>query len=270
MIKQTIKILELKLDRHFFYKLRILFLKELNEIYLKNKFIDRLLSSESKIVTYGPNVKNFLTKYIDKNKIIMIPFSIYEYENNISNNSVNGSEKKIKICIPGKVNEKIKDYELLFDVLKDKKNYLIENIELYLLGKCELPTKTKIKLKNLIELGYNIKYYEYYVSEEEFTEKISRCDIILGNINTKKIPYGINAETGIIYNMIRYAKPGILPSNFNQFDELKSSTIYFNSYEEIPDIIIDLYKNNEKLKLIKMKAYENSLKFIPNKFSYYV
>ena len=63
------------------------------------------------------------------------------------------------------------------------------------------------------------------------------------------------------FEAIQYSKPIIVPEDFTILKELESSTLKYKTVEDLEKILKDLIQNNEKIKDLKMKAYNNSKKF---------
>jgi hypothetical protein len=76
--------------------------------------------------------------------------------------------------------------------------------------------------------------------------------------------YGKTKESGIVYTMIRCAKPGILPSQYPILTEIKSSTLTFNSYNDLKAILYNISNKRERLDELLIEAKKNSLYFAPS------
>ena len=101
---------------------------------------------------------------------------------------------------------------------------------------------------------------------KEFDDNLSKADIILGNMHLQQGAnsiYGKTKETGIIFTMIKAAKPGILPVDYPCDDNLKSSVLTFKNYSDIVRILEHLYNHRNELAILQVKALENALKFTP-------
>jgi glycosyltransferase involved in cell wall biosynthesis len=116
--------------------------------------------------------------------------------------------------------------------------------------------------------GYNISIFDHYVPDETLDEILTQGDIIFTpiRINSKadneiKEQYGITVGSGNVFDAIKYAKPIIVPAEFNMLDELKSSTLKYSTPAELEQIIAELISNPKKLKHLKEEALINSRKF---------
>ena len=81
-----------------------------------------------------------------------------------------------------------------------------------------------------------------------------------GNVYNEET-YGVTVGSGVIYNAIQYAKPIIVPAEFNMLSELRSSTLTYANSKELEDIITELITRPEKLEKLKKEAYINAEKF---------
>lgn len=237
------------------------------EIFLRNILLKKITS----INVGSENLKNeIISKYKFRKNVNVIPFNIYVP----NNNNIKIDPYKIKICIPGMVEIKRRDYELLFRVLEDIDIDIVkERLEIYLLGKADLSklgngTQEIIeKCNKLIEKGFKIKYYTKFVDSEEYNYILYSCNIILGIVNIKtnfggnEEVYGITKDTGLNYAMIQAGKPGIFPCNFNTFDELEQTTLRFGCEEQLKQILINLAKDKYNLKDLDDKSKKSAIKF---------
>src|SRR5206468_3290474 len=75
------------------------------------------------------NVEQFLAKFVPVEKITVYPFAIYEH---MFDNSVTNT--KLRVCVPGIVNNIRRDYDSLFRILLANAPRLKEKITVDLLG----------------------------------------------------------------------------------------------------------------------------------------
>jgi hypothetical protein len=124
------------------------------------------------------------------------------------------------------------------------------------------------KLESIKNKGYNLSIFREIVPDDLFDEILIKSDIILAPIrinsrgdNEIKEQYGISVNSGNVYDAIRFAKPVIVPSEFNMIDELKDSTLTYNSSKDLEEILFDLIKHPDKLNQLKKNAKNNSENF---------
>jgi hypothetical protein len=121
------------------------------------------------------------------------------------------------------------------------------------------------KLKNK---GYDISFSKGFIPEEEYDRISSESDIIFSPLNviTKRDSgireiYGKTEGSALPFEAIQYCKPLIVPKEFIVIDKMKSSTLTYNSAEDLEKILSDLIENKNKLENLKKEACKNSDKF---------
>jgi hypothetical protein len=242
---------------------------KVNIIYknYRQKIIKKLLNTGGRFLVLNSFLRNELIKFLPESKIDIIPFSIYN--DSLVDKSQNN--KLLKICIPGMVSEIRRDYYAIINLISNNLDFFSKNIEFEFLGGVankEGGQNIIKEVKNLIDKGAKIICYDQQlVPVGMFDERLTHNDIILGNIIVsvdKYSKYGKTKETGIPFTMIRAAKPGILPIDYNVINELESSTIRFRDYKELLDILINLVNHRDNLLSLKQEALKNSLKFTPS------
>ncbi len=234
----------------------------------KKKLIKKFIAADATFVLLNDFLKNeVLNKKISK-KVIALPFSVYH--ESLQERQI--IKSKLRITIPGIVDSGRRDYISVLNIFEEAKEILKDHFELELLGPLK-NTESNLeiikKIESLNQKGVTvIAYKDQYIPMEEYDNKLVQADLILGNLNVtinKQSTYGKTKESGTAFAMIRVAKPGLLPSSYQTMDEVKSSTISFNSYKHLKEILIDFSQNKEKLKALTEEAKKNALKFAPHK-----
>jgi hypothetical protein len=250
------------------YKLKIYFwYTQYNQ-----KVIDKVIKSGGKLFVLSPAVASALYKYIPKEKINIVPFSVYDGE--LANRSSDISEiipnnKKIRICIPGYVSAIRRDYYNPMKVLEFDER-LKASVQLDFLGgisKAEGGEDIVVKAKEYKEKGYDIIIHNQpSVGLTEFDENLSKADFVLGNLHLiqgANSAYGKQKESGLPFTMIKATKPGLIPAAYPYDTQLKTSVIEFNTYEELPKILLNLLDNPDLIEQLKEQAKINSNYFTP-------
>ena len=232
--------------------------------YYRHRIIKKVLSSKGKFVVLNKTIQNELNKYIESNNSFVIPFSIYNPK--LINKSI--TNKKIRICIPGIVESLRRNYNSILDIFEENIDFFKTKFEVDFLGPHTNSDDSKAiikRVKKLNDLGFDMLFYNTnYIPTDTYDENLSKANIILGNMNVvlnKYSSYGKTKETGIIFTMIRAAKPGILPIEYDLLDELKSSTIQFLDYADLKLKLIELAKNPALLNQLSENALNNSKLF---------
>ena len=176
---------------------------------------------------------------------------------------------KIKFITIGSVTSVRRDYKGLLDAFEKLFDLGRKNITLTLLGAPVDRDGFKIidRCRELIDKGLDIHYYTKYVPEDVLNQKILSADII---VNPNDVNQYDTGTFGAIVKAMQFAKPGIYPINSLRYEELISSSLFYNSIKELPGMIEDLLSNPDKIKELSRKAGVNSEKFsfktIANKF----
>lgn len=226
-------------------------------------------------VIYSP-VREYIYENMDFDKeIFTIPTSTFEEDLYIDNQNDN---EKLKIVLPGIIQEHRKDYlSILTAFQKICKKYK-NKIEIYILGQPIGPYGYLVikEYNNLKEKGGKIVTYNGFVSDEVFDNTLNHCDIILTplRIETKadnliKEQYGKTVGSGVVYNAIKYARPIIVPAEFNMIGEFASSTIKYQNYKDLEETLNEFLTNPNKMRKLKHEALINSRKFTLNKLQEY-
>ena len=233
---------------------------------INNSIISKVIKSKGRFVTMTQAMGNELAKYVGSERVAIIPFSVFD-EKKIHKTPTN---TRLRVCIPGFLSEARRDYGAIFKLLDgESEQFLKTYIEWDFLGginKTENGQAIKQKAEKYILKGHKIHVYESFISMEEFDDNLSKADIILGNMHLQQganSVYGKTKETGIIFTMIKAAKPGILPTEYPCDAHLTSSVLTFKNYDDVLEILKLLFINRNELAILQVKALENALKFTP-------
>jgi hypothetical protein len=208
------------------------------------------------LVVHSQGQKEALIKYSCKFPIRVFPFAIYEgMEDRSQDNQV------LRICIPGVITQAKRDYLGLFKALQQNAETLRDKIDLYLLGYINDREKQDIEpvINNLVNAGYKIYYHKSFVYGDEFDNVMAHSDILLNNQfitrNNTEI-YGQTKESGMIFNMLRAAKPGIIPKEYQVSSEFNDCTLFFESYPHLIELIAQVVNEPQLLDKLKASAKE--------------
>ncbi|RLF27778.1 MAG: hypothetical protein DRN05_05185 [Thermoplasmata archaeon] len=227
-----------------------------------------------------PPLKDYIKKTGYNREIFTLPTSIYENNSSgsLHKKTTYYGDKKLCIVIPGLIQRHRKNLDGIPMVFEKLFRRYDKKLELHILG---MPIgrygkKIQEEFKKIREKGHSITLYKHFIPDKIFDETLMKSDIILAPIRIKTRAdneitetYGITVGSGIVYNAVRYARPIIVPAEFNMISELKTSTLTYNSLEELTHILEDLITNPQKLKLLKEEALKNSKKFSLQKMQQY-
>jgi hypothetical protein len=216
------------------------------------------------VIVHSEGQRETLIRYGCKQPIIVFPFAIYEGMDDSST-----LDQPLKICIPGIISQAKRDYLGLFQYLRANSDRLRDRIALHLLGYVSDREKAEMQLaiSDLIADGYKVIYHDSFVYGQEFDAAIASCDLLLNNQfiskNNTEV-YGQTKESGMIFNMLRAAKPGLLPRQYNVASEFHDSSVFFDDYEHLIQVIEMLLHDRQLLNNLKMAAKKLSDRYLPD------
>jgi len=215
-----------------------------------------------------PTLKKYIENETDyKKKVFTIPFGFFDEERF---EKVTDDDKKIRFMITGQIEQHRRDYDTILDAFEKIFPKYNKKIQLTLLGYPVGVYGSNIikRCKKLEEQGYDVKYFESFVPEKDYNDSVKKVDLIILPIKIKSkgmglVPeyYGKTKGNAGIFEGIQYAKPMILPDDFNIVKELKSSTLSYKNTGNLEEVVIQLIENKDKIKKLKQNAYENSKSF---------
>jgi hypothetical protein len=231
---------------------------------LRKKILAQFEKYKLQLIVHSQGQKEALIKLSCKSPIKVFPFAIYEGMEDDSE-----SNKVLRICIPGVITQAKRDYLGLFKILQQNSQVLRDRIDLYLLGYITDREKKEMEsaISNLINSGYKVFYHDSFVYGKEFDNAIANCDLLLNNqfINKNSTEiYGQTKESGMIFNMLRAAKPGMLPREYQVSSEFYDSTLFFDNYVHLVDIIQKILDDPQLLNQLKVSAKELSMRYSPS------
>lgn len=232
--RQIRLVIEYLINREFKYSLYLIkdFIKNFRS---RQATIKRILSEQqSYFVVLNEEIKHQLSLFVPKDKIKVLPFSVY----NPLLTDLSHTLNRKRITVPGIVSQIRRDYLGLMHLIEEIGSELLQHTEFEFLGGLSVIPADKSKeiiekAQQLNQKGFHIIYYNKpYIDIEEFDQQLRYAHYILGNLNTKvnsTSQYGKTKESGIPFTMIRANKKGILPYNYAQSLDpklLEGSLIY--------------------------------------------
>lgn len=219
-----------------------------------------LIDNVDALLMLSDNIKEYALKaYNVKKRIIVFPYSVNE------NIKVTHSENdKTTIVIPGIIEKGRKDYDMVIDAFcsLDKLKY-----KLVLLGKPKSTYGLEIieKCKKIENEGFDVKYFDDYVKQEDFEVFMNMSDVVLApiSINTSyggiEEKYGQSKETGAVFDIIRYVKPGIIPKELTTSKDIESACLLYTGKEELSNALKKINDKNviRQLRFNALRVSEN-------------
>jgi hypothetical protein len=231
---------------------------------LRKKMLTQFAKNyQLKIIVHSTGQKEVLLEHGCKLPIIVFPFAIYEGMTDSSQ-----ANQVLRICIPGVITQTKRDYLGVFQALKQNASTLGDRLDVYLLGYITNREKKDMgaAISDLKASGYKVYYHDDFVYGEEFDRAIASCDLLLNNQFIKKNStevYGKTKESGMIFNMLRAAKPGLLPREYSVSPEFNDCTLFFDSYPQLIELIQKVLDNPQLLQQLKAAAQELSASYSP-------
>jgi len=228
--------------------------------YRANKYKMRLLKQMDAYVALSNNVMNYIIdRFHLRKKMFVFPYSIFEEDQAVSIENVN-----YKLVVPGAVDVMRRDYDFILKVYQ-KLNVEISNLELVLLG----PPKGDygegiIKIAQSINRsGGKVTWFNGEVNQKEFDSQILSCSLIISPLQ-KQIggeQYGKSKETGCFFDMVRYAKPGIVPNYVPVPFNMNSSILSYNNEIDLIMLVKSILCHPKRKSELNHFAKLNSKKF---------
>lgn len=128
------------------------------------------------------------------------------------------------IVIPGGVSQKRRDYNHIFNTIKNLRTD--ENVEFVLLGKAKGKELDQLKeLSSHLPSNIIITYFSERVSSDDFDRWMKKADVLWCPIQqeteffSQKEVYGKTKMTGNLGDAIKYGKPAVFPINYPSVSE---------------------------------------------------
>lgn len=218
-------------------------------------------------VIYPPTREYLLENTNYKKEIFTLPFNFFDEKKKITKIS---KDDILRVVISGKMEEFRRGYDLALDVFEKLFERYGKKIVLYLLGQPIGKYGARIvqRCEKLKKKGYNISFSTGFVPEEEYNKTLAESDILFSPLKIKKIidtgieeTYGKSEGSAIPFEAIQNSKPLILPKEFQIIKELKSSTLQYDSSNELEMKLSELIEHREKLEKLRKEAEKNSKYF---------
>jgi len=218
-------------------------------------------------VVYPP-IKDYVQKNTDyKKPVFTLPFNFFDESKTIT---ISRDDNKIRFVVPGLIETFRRDYDLTLNVFEKLFEKYNDKISLCILGKPVGPGGKRIveKCEKLKQKGFDISFSKGFIPEEEYDKILIENDVIFSplNVKTKRDTgieeiYGTTEGSALPFEAIQYAKPLIVPKEFNIINELKSSSITYDNPDDLERVITSIITDSKKLNELKKNALKNSKNF---------
>lgn len=158
------------------------------------------------------------------------------------------------ICIPGELDYKRRDYNLILEVAKNFKNN--HNIKFVVLGKVDKKNADAIDFFSKVELNELTKkfiVFESFVDNVTFHSYLKISDFIMVPVITTKKDYLKYKITGAINLAFAHQKPLICNSKLRLLEDLKENSLFYNDEKDLTQLL----KTIANGKSPQMQLYRN-------------
>jgi hypothetical protein len=222
-------------------------------------------SKKHQYIVHSKGQRDFLSQFVESKKITVFPFAINEgIEKNVVSKKKNA---KIRICIPGIVTDSRRDYTGLFSILDKILPQIKDSLSFDFLGFVEKSEPHLLqKMHQFEQQGLEIYYYTDFVFGQKFDNALDKSDLLLNNqkvTTSHTTKYGVTKESGMLFNMIRAVKPGILPKAYAVDADFEDSIIYYDSENQLTEILLNLANGSIQLEKYTDAAYSLAQKYTP-------
>jgi hypothetical protein len=213
-------------------------------------------------------VSSTMVEYLRKKlppfkKVHCIPGSVFE---ETARPPAHHLSRPIKIAVPGTIDVRRRNYQFVFDLLKaiNKKNL---NVTIILLGGYNVHGKLVLDwCREYSSTHHNLNFYETKVVEQpEFDKKLDDTDFIFtpSVINTTisdgiQETYGVSISSGNVFDVIKHAKPFIIPAGLKIPPNLETSCFRYKSVQDIIVFLESFIAKPDSYYEWKEKALQNS------------
>ncbi|MBO9634845.1 MAG: hypothetical protein J7578_17170 [Chitinophagaceae bacterium] len=241
--------------------------------FVRNFGKKRLIKAVKEFTVLSSTLEDALRSKIPSEKIIRtIPGSIFETTKYQQPAATDGC---INITVPGTVDERRRDYASVFTLLEICNNRNIP-IKVTLLGAYsdQYGRNIMAKASTYAVKFHNLHWYdEEVVDQPEFDRVMQATHLIFSpvRIHTSILDdveeaYGITKSSGNMGDMIRFARPAIVPQGLRLPPEFSASVIRYQDIKEIADQLEQIRDNPSKYISLREAAHVCSLQFRPEVF----
>ena len=232
----------------------------------RHKILSNIQNRKHKFIVHSTSQKKYLSDFNEAKDIIIFPFAINEGIEKPTLQNTNGD--KIRICIPGIVTDSRRDYTGLFNTLETIIPEIKDKLVFDFLGFIDKNEPELLqRILKLKQMGLEVIYYNEFVYGKKFDAALEKADILLNNQKVTisyTTKYGVTKESGMLFNMIRGSKPGILPQEYIIDKEFENAVLYYNSTNELKEIILGLAYGRIQIEKYKTKASEIAQNYTPH------
>lgn len=216
-------------------------------------FLQKCIPRYKALITHTNQATSFSRENGYTRPIIQMPFSLYKEDVTYDQNKLG-----LHIVITGSIQALARDHQGSLDVCEHLWAAGYSNLKLTVLAgpKSEEGYKLVARMEQLKAKGYDVNFYTGWVDEDEFLRVADDADIFLSPLNLHYYSKG-EMNSGTVES-IRQGKACIYPHGYLIDPSLISSSMFYNSLDDLSNIIKTLLEDRDNVAKLSFKAIKNS------------
>lgn len=215
------------------------------------------------IIEYPPFKQYLRDNFNYKGKVYFIPNRPFEGILPFSDST------KVRFAVPGMIDETRRDYQFLIRVFERLFAKYKDLIGLDLVGEPigDYGQRIISHCESFSRKGYDMYCPKESVPPRTVEEKLTQADVIISPLLVKyktnpfEEIYTITKPSGIFSDIIKYAKPCVVPHTYSVTDEVKTSFLTYKDEAELEELLETIISDRNKRRKLQEEALKNSEKF---------
>ena len=232
---------------------------------IRNSGKRKLIKAVNEFIVINSNMVDYLQSLLPAGKSVRyLPGSFFERD---LYQPPSASMDPIHLVVPGSVDSRRRDYNVVFDLLQACREQQL-NVKVTLLGGFR-PESDRQLMKRVLDFSYdypNLKWFEEpVVPQPVFDEVMQSAHFVLSPSVIRTVisddvqeEYGVSKSSGNIADIVRYARPAIIPAALVTGPEISHIAIRYQSVKEIPEQLKLLRDHPDKYLAIQQRALAGS------------
>jgi glycosyltransferase involved in cell wall biosynthesis len=194
---------------------------------------------------------------------------VYSFPTTLFENEPDRSTAPVRFAVPGYIQSRRRDYDLVLDVFKELFAEHGEKIALELVGTADTEYGKRIldRCRDLQDEGHNVIYYEDWIPKEDYDEAIRTSSFLLCPLRRTidyrgiKEVYGRTKGSGNVFDSLRNGNPIILPDYFEIDLTIRERALTYEDSKDLLSKLNEIIKDEEKRRRLFQQAHENSAQY---------
>lgn len=179
------------------------------------------------------------------------------------------SGDRVTFTVPGRIQETRRDYRTVMRVFGELFAKYGSTIELRLVGEPVGAYGQSIvsQCEELKGKGFNVSSPTGYVPTAVLDKAMNDADVIISPMRSRyrsvtvEETYTVTKGTGIFSDVVKCAKPVVVPHTYKVIDEIKGSFLTYRDEAELQSLLATLIEDREKLERLKKEAVKTSERY---------